>query len=85
MKNFYFKKYILRNGIPILVAFLLMTFVVDSIILPFIFNATDSGNFNLIVWIIIDTIILFSIFFATRYILFILGFIDSWRGKIPKI
>ena len=85
MKNFDYKKYILRTGIPILVSFLFMTFVVDSIILPFIFNATDSGNFNLLVWIIIDTIILFSIFFATRYILFILGFIDTWRGKIPKI
>ena len=85
MKNFDYKKYILRTGIPILVSFLFMTFVVDSIILPFIFNATDSGNFNLLVWIIIDTIILFSIFFTTRYILFILGFIDTWRGKIPKI
>ena len=85
MKNFDYKKYFLRNGIPILVAFLFMTFVVDSFILPFIFNATDSGNFNLLVWIIIDTIILFSIFFATRYILFILGFIDTWRGKIPKM
>ena len=85
MKNFYFKKYILRNGIPILVAFLFMTFVVDNIILPFIFNATDNGNFNLLVWIIIDAIMLFSIFFATRYILFIMGFIDTWRGKIPKI
>ena len=85
MKNFDYKKYILRTGIPILVSFLFMTFVVDSIILPFIFNATDSGNFNLLVWIIIDTIILFSIFFATRYILFILGLIDTWRGKIPKI
>ena len=85
MKNFDYKKYFLRNGIPIFVAFLFMTFVVDSFILPFIFNATDSGNFNLIVWIIIDTIILFSIFFATRYILFILGLIDTWRGKIPKI
>ena len=85
MKNFDYKKYFLINGIPILVAFLFMTFVVDSFILPFIFTATDSGNFNLLVWIIIDTIILFSIFFATRYILFILGFIDTWRGKIPKI
>ena len=85
MKNFDYKKYFLRNGIPIFVAFLFMTFVVDSFILPFIFNATDSGNFNLIVWIIVDTIILFSIFFATRYILFILGLIDTWRGKIPKI
>ena len=85
MKNFDYKKYILRTGIPILVSFLFMTFVVDSIILPFIFNATDSGNFNLFVWIIIDTLILFSIFFATRYILFILGLIDTWRGKIPKI
>ena len=85
MKNFDYKKYILRTGIPILVSFLFMTFVVDSIILPLIFNATDSGNFNLFVWIVIDTIILFSIFFATRYILFILGLIDTWRGKIPKI
>ena len=85
MKNFDYKKYILRTGIPILVSFLFMTFVVDSIILPFIFNATDSGNFNLFVWIVIDTIILFSIFFATRYILFILGLIDTWRGKMPKL
>ena len=85
MKNFYFKKYILRNGIPILVAFLFMTFVIDSIILPFIFNMTDNGNFNLLVWVIIDAIILFSIFFATRYILSILGLIDTWRGKIPKL
>ena len=85
MKNFYYKKYILRNGIPILVAFLFMTFVVDSIILPFVFNATDNGNINLLVWVIVDAIFLFSIFFTTRYILFILGLIDTWRGKIPKI
>ena len=85
MKNFGYKKFILRDGIPILAAFLFMTFVVDRIILPFIFNVTGNGNFNLLVWIIIDAIILFSIFFATRYVLFILGLIDTWRGKIPKI
>ena len=85
MKNFDYKKYILRDGIPFLVAFLFMTFVVDSIILPFVFNATDNGNINLLVWVIVDAIFLFSIFFTTRYILFILGLIDTWRGKIPKI
>ncbi len=85
MKNFHYKKHILRNGIPILVALLLMTFVGDRFILPFIFKATDSGNFNLLVWIIVDAMMLFSIFFATRYILFMLGLIDTWRGKFPKI
>ena len=85
MREFLLKDYILRNGIPILVAFLFMIFIGDSFILPFVFQATDNGNLNLFVWIIIDTVMLFSIFFATRYILYIFGFIDTWRGKIPRM
>ena len=85
MKNINFKKYLFGTGIPILAAFLFMTFVGDKFVLPFIFDATDSGNFNLLIWIIVDAIMLFSIFLATRYILFVLGLIDTWRGKIPKI
>ena len=85
MKKFLYKGYILRNGIPILVAFLFMMLIGDSFILPFIFQATDNGNLNLFVWIIIDAVMLFSIFFATRYILYIFGLIDNWRGKIPRM
>lgn len=85
MRKFLYKDYILRNGIPVLVAFLFMTLVGDNFILPLIFHATDNGNFNLFVWIIIDAVMLFSIFFATRYILYIFGLIDTWRGKIPRI
>ena len=85
MRKFLYKGYILRNGIPILVAFLFMTFIGDRFILPFIFQATDNGNLNLFAWIIIDAVMLFSIFFATRYILYIFGFIDIWRGKIPRM
>ena len=75
----------LRNGIPILVAFLFMTVIGDRFILPFIFHVTDNGNFNLFVWIIIDAVMLFSLFFATRYILYVFGLIDTWRGKIPRM
>ena len=85
MKKFLYKDYVLRNGIPILVAFLFMTLTGDIFILPFIFQATDNGNFNLFVWVIIDAVILFSLIFATRYILYIIGLINTWRGKIPKI
>ena len=85
MREFLLKDYILRNGIPILVAFLFMTFIGDRFILPFIFQATDNGNLNLFAWIIIDAVMLFSIFFATRYILYIFGFIDTWLGKFPRM
>ena len=85
MRKLFYKDYILRNGIPILVAFLFMTFIVDRFILPLIFHATGNGNFNLFIWIIVDTVMLFSIFFTTRYLLFVFGLIDNWRGKIPKI
>ena len=85
MRKFLYKDYILRNGIPILVAFLFMTLIGDSFILPFIFQATDNGNLNLFVWIIIDAVMLFLIFFATRYVLYFFGLIDNWRGKIPRM
>ena len=84
MRKFINNDYILRNAIPILVAFLFMTLIGDSFILPFIFQATDNGNLNLFVWIITDAVMLFSIFFATRYILYIFGLIDNWRGKVPE-
>ena len=85
MRKFLYKDYILRNGIPILVAFLFMTLIGDRFILPFIFHVTDNGNFNLFAWIIIDAVMLFSLFFATRYILYVFGLIDTWRGKIPRM
>ena len=85
MRKFLYKDYILRNGIPILVAFLFMTVIGDRFILPFIFHVTDNGNFNLFAWIIIDAVMLFSLFFATRYILYVFGLIDTWRGKIPRM
>ena len=85
MRKFINKDYILRHAIPILVAFLFMTLIGDSFILPFIFQATDNDNLNLFVWIITDSVMLFSIFFATRYILYIFGLIDNWRGKIPRM
>ena len=79
MRKFIYKDNILRNGVPILVAFLFMTLIGDNFILPFIFQATDNGNFNLFVWIIIDAVMLFSIFSFTRYILYICSLIDTWR------
>ena len=82
MRKFINKDYILRNAIPILCISVLIG---DSFILPFIFQATDNGNLNLFVWIITDAVMLFSIFFATRYILYIFGLIDNWRGKIPRM
>ena len=85
MRKFINKDYVLRNAIPILVAFLFMTLIGDRLILPFIFQATDNGNLNLFVWIITDAVTLFSIFFANRYILYIFGLIDNWRGKIPRM
>ncbi len=85
IRKFLYKDYMLRNGIPILVAFLFMTVIGDRFILPFIFHVTDNGNFNLFVWIIIDAVMLFSLFFATRYILYVFGLIDTWRGKIPRM
>ena len=85
MRKFRYKDYILRNGIPVLVAFLFMTLIGDNFILPFVFQATNNGNLNLFVWIITDAVMLFSIFFATRYIFYIFGLIDTWRGKIPRM
>ena len=85
IRKFLYKDYMLRNGIPILVAFLFMTVIGDRFILPFIFHVTDNGNFNLFAWIIIDAVMLFSLFFATRYILYVFGLIDTWRGKIPRM
>ena len=44
MRKFLYKDYILRNGVPIFVAFLFMTLIGDSFILPFIFQATENSN-----------------------------------------
>ena len=42
-----------RRGIPTFIAFLFLLFVGDPIILPYVFGITDSGNINLLIWILV--------------------------------
>ena len=75
------KKKFYRRGIPTFIAFLFLWFVGDPIILPHVFGITDSGNINLLIWILVDAIIFFTMFFLTRQVLFRMGIIEKFKSK----
>ena len=75
------KKKFYRRGIPTFIAFLFLLFVGDPIILPYVFGITDSGNINLLIWILVDAIIFFTMFFLTRQVLFRMGIIEKFKNK----
>ena len=70
-----------RRGIPTFIAFLFLWFVGDPIILPYVFRITDSGNINLLIWILVDAIIFFTMFLLTRQVLFRMGIIEKFKSK----
>ena len=70
-----------RRGIPTFIAFLFLWFVGDPIILPYVFRITDSGNINLLIWILVDAIMFFTMFFLTRQVLFRMGIIEKFKSK----
>jgi|TARA_Y100000994_G_C15281225_1_gene271332 hypothetical protein len=70
-----------RRGIPTFIAFLFLLFVGDPIILPYVFGITDSGNINLLIWILVDAIMFFTMFFLTRQVLFRMGIIEKFKSK----
>ena len=75
------KANLIRNGVPSLVAFVILYFLGDTYVLPAVFSATDSGNMNLLMWLAIDAVMLLSTFYGTRWVLFKFGLIDSWLKK----
>ena len=75
------KSNLIRNGVPSLVAFVILYFLGDTYVLPAVFSATDSGNMNLLMWLAIDAVMLLSTFYGTRWVLFKFGLIDSWLKK----
>ena len=75
------KEYIIRNGIPSLVAFVILYFLGDRYVLPAVFSATDSGNVNLLIWLAVDAAMLLAAFYVTRWALFKFGLIDNWLSK----
>tara|TARA_B100001939_G_scaffold108570_1_gene93855 strand:+ start:62 stop:394 length:333 start_codon:yes stop_codon:yes gene_type:complete len=72
------KANLIRNGVPSLVAFIILYFLGDTYVLPAVFSATDSGNVNLFIWLAVDLAMLLSTFYGTRWALFKFGFIDNW-------
>lgn len=68
----------MRNGVPSLVAFVILYFLGDRYVLPAVFGATESGNVNLLIWLAVDAGMLFTTFYGTRWALFKFGLIDSW-------
>ena len=75
------KANLIRNGVPSLVSFLILFFVGDRYVLPAVFSATDSGNLNLLIWLVVDAAMLLPTFFGTRWVLFKFGLLDNWRSK----
>lgn len=69
---------LMRNGVPSLVAFIILYFLGDRYVLPAVFGATESGNVNLLIWLAVDAAMLFTTFYGTRWALFKFGLIDSW-------
>ena len=69
---------LMRNGVPLLVAFIVLYFLGDRYVLPAVFGATESGNVNLLIWLAVDAAMLFTTFYGTRWALFKFGLIDSW-------
>ena len=72
------KANLIRNGVPSLVAFIILYFLGDTYVLPAVFSATDSGNVNLFIWLAVDLAMLLSTFYGTRWALFKFGFIENW-------
>ena len=52
------KANLIRNGVPSLVAFVILYLLGDSFVLPAVFSATDSGNVNLLIWLAVDAAML---------------------------
>ncbi len=75
------KANLIRNGVPSLVAFVILYLLGDSFVLPAVFSATDSGNVNLLIWLVVDAAMLLTTFYGTRWALFKFGFIENWLGK----
>ena len=67
-----------RRGIPTFIAFLFLWFVGDPIILPFVFGITDSGNINLLIWILVDAIMFFTMF----YVLYVFSGPGTALGRV---
>ena len=78
LPDMFTKANLIRNGVPSLVAFIILYFVGDTYVLPAVFSATDSGNVNLFIWLAVDLAMLLSTFYGTRWALFKFGFIDNW-------
>ena len=72
------KANLIRNGVPSLVAFIILYFLGDKYVLPAVFGATGSGNINLLIWLAVDAAMLLTTFNGTRWALFKFGLIDSW-------
>ena len=77
----FIKSNLIKNGVPSLVAFVILYFLGDRYVLPAVFSATDSGNMNLLIWLAIDAVMLLSTFYGTRWALFKFGLIDNWLSK----
>ncbi len=75
------KANLIRNGVPSLVAFIILYLLGDRFVLPAVFSATDSGNVNLLIWLAVDAAMLLITFYGTRWALFKFGFIENWLGK----
>ena len=75
------KANLIRNGVPSLVAFIILYFVGDRYVLPAVFSATDSGNVNLLIWLAVDAAMLLAAFYGTRWALFKFGLLDKWLIK----
>ena len=75
------KSNLIRNGVPSLVAFVILYFLGDRYVLPAVFGTTDNGNMNLLIWLAIDAAMLLSTFYGTRWALFKFGHIDNWLRK----
>ena len=78
LPDMFTKANLIRNGVPSLVAFIILYFLGDTYVLPAVFSATDSGNVNLFIWLAVDLAMLLSTFYGTRWALFKFGFIDNW-------
>ena len=70
-----------RRGIPTFIAFLFLWFVGDPIMLPYVFGITDSGNINLLIWILVAAIMFLTMFFLTRQVLLKTGLIEKFKSK----
>ena len=75
------KANLIRNGVPSLVAFIILYLLGDRFVLPAVFSATDSGNVNLLIWLVVDAAMLLTTFYGARWALFKFGFIVNWLGQ----